>query len=144
MPSRPRVLIVFNQPVLPTNHPDFASESDVLESVDEVEKVLAPDEFEVSRLGYARDPRVLLNELDRCRPDVVFNLFEGEADRTATEVYHAGLLEWSRIPFTGSASAALAVGRDKVRTKYLLHGAGLRSAAFAVWDRPGSMAWPHG
>jgi D-alanine-D-alanine ligase len=142
--SRPRVLIVFNQPVLPADHPDFASESDVLESVDEVEKVLTPDEFEVKRLGYARDPRILLNELERCKPDVVFNLFEGEADRTATEVYHAALLEWTRVPFTGSASAALAIGRDKVRTKYLLQGAGLRSAAFAVWDRPSSMAWPHG
>src|SRR5687767_5990343 len=99
LPKRPtRVLVVYNDPVLPPDHPDRASETDVLETVEEVEKVLPPDQFAVARLGYARDPRALLSKLRAFRPHVVCNLFEGEADRTETEVYHAGLLEWAAVP----------------------------------------------
>src|SRR5215210_2181268 len=129
---RPRVLIVYNEPVLPPDHPDYASENDIHETVGEVAKVLSADEFEVERLGYARDPRALLDKLRAWGPDVVFNLFEGEADRTETEVYHAAVLEWASVPFTGSPAFALAVGRDKVRAKHLFRGAGLTTAAFQV------------
>jgi len=137
------VLIVYNQPVLSAGHPDAAQELDVLETVVEVEKVLPGEDFEVARFGYARDPRLLLDRLAEWRPDVVFNLFEGEADRTATEFYHAAVLEWARVPFTGSPAAALALARDKVRTKYLLRGGGLLTAPFLVLDEPREFDWPH-
>jgi D-alanine-D-alanine ligase len=140
----PRVLIAYNEPVLPPDHPDFASENDVLETVAEVAKVLPPAEFEVERLGYARDPRVLLDKLREWKPRVVFNLFEGEADRTETEVYHAVALEWAGVPFTGSPAFALALGRDKVRAKHLFRGAGLTTAAFQVVEAPDPPPWPHG
>lgn len=147
MPARPhrppRVLIVYNQPVLPPDHPDFLSENDILETVEEVAKVLPTDQFEVDRLGYARDPRVLIDKVRAWHPDVVFNLFEGEADRTETEVYHAALLEWAGVPFTGSPSFALALGRDKVRTKHLFRGAGRATAAFQVVEAKGAPPWPH-
>jgi D-alanine-D-alanine ligase len=145
LPQRPpRVLIVYNEPVLPPDHPDYASESDIHETVEEVAKVLPPDRFEVERLGYARDPRVLLDRLRAWRPDVVFNLFEGEADRTETEVYHAAVLEWAGVSFTGSPAFALALGRDKVRAKHLFRGAGLATAAFQMAESPGPPPWPHG
>jgi D-alanine-D-alanine ligase len=139
--SMPRVLIVYNEPVLPPDHPESGSESDVLETVMEVEKALPSDSYVVERFGYARRPQALLAKLEEWKPDVVFNLFEGEADRTATEVYHTGLLEWLRAPFTGSSAATLALGRDKIRTKYLLLGAGLPTAAFRMVDAPG-VEWP--
>src|SRR5262245_23588873 len=141
--SRPRVLIVYNQPVLAVGHPDAAQETDVLETVAEVQKALLPDAFEVAQFGYARDPRLLIDRLADWRPDVVFNLFEGEADRSATEFYHASILEWARVPFTGSPAAALAFARDKVRTKYLLRGAGLLTAPFLVVDEPRHLDWPY-
>jgi len=145
VPERPpRVLIAYNQPVLPPDHPDAASELDVLETVAEVEKILPAEEFEVARLGYARHPRDLLRKLRAWKPEVVFNLFEGEADRTETEAANAALLEWLGAPFTGSGSAAIALGRDKVRTKFLFQGAGLPTAPFRVIDRPPAGHWPHG
>ena len=143
MPKRlPRVLIVYNQPVLPPDHPDAPSEHDILETVDEVARVLPAAEFDVARLGYARDPRPLIRKVRGWKPDAVFNLFEGEADRTATEVYHAAVLEWLGASFTGCPAAALALGRDKVRTKYLLQGAGLPTAAFRVVEEAGGAEWP--
>ena len=40
------------------------------------------------------------------KPDVVFNLFEGNLDNSETECYVTGLLEWAGVAFTGSPHAA--------------------------------------
>lgn len=141
--SLPRVLIVFNKPVLPAGHPEAYSEADVLETVEEVENVLPSSDFVVERFSYARRPQQLLNKIEQWKPNLVFNLFEGEADRIATEVYHAGLLEWMCLRFTGAPAAALALGRDKIRTKYLLQGAGVSTAPFQVVEGTPVAAWAH-
>ncbi len=65
---------------------------------------------------------------------MVFNLFEGTADRGDTEAYVAGLLEWLRVPFTGSPSQAAYLARRKHLTKMLFQGAGLPTAPFVVVD----------
>jgi D-alanine-D-alanine ligase len=141
--SKPRVLVLYNQPILPRDHPDYLSEIDVVETVGEVEKVLSPDLYLTERFGYARDPRLLLDTLAEWKPDAVFNLFEGEADRSETEIYNAALLEWAGIPFTGAGSFGQSVGRDKIRTKLLLRGAGVPTPPFVVVDRPPADPWPH-
>lgn len=138
-----RVLIAFNAPVLPKNHPDYASEADILETADEMEKILRELEYTVDTIGYARTPIPLLHKIDEFRPEVILNLFEGEADRTVTEISNAAMLEWVNIPFTGSPSWAIALGRDKVRTKHLLQSAGLPTAAFMMVDRLPMSPWPH-
>jgi D-alanine-D-alanine ligase len=142
--SLPRVLILSNEPVLPLDHPDRLSEIDVIETVDEVQKVLPPELYVTERLAYARDPRRLLTKLAEWKPDVIFNLFEGEADRTETEIYNAAILEWSGVPFTGAGSYAQALGRDKIRTKYLLHGAGVPTPQFRMIEQWPAGDWPFG
>lgn len=140
---KPRVLILFNQPVLAPDHPDYASEVDVVDTVVEVEKAFPPDEYVVEQFAYARDPRLLIDKLAAWKPDAVFNLFEGEADRGETEIYNSAVLEWAGVPFTGAGSFGQAVARDKIRTKYLLRGAGIPNPPFVVVDRPPAAPWPH-
>jgi D-alanine-D-alanine ligase len=139
----PRILVLYNLPVLPPDHPDYASEFDVIETVMEIEKVFPADQYVCERFGYAREPRDLLRRLDEWKPDAVFNLFEGEADRTETEIHNAGLLESFGVPFTGANTFGLALARDKIRTKYLLAGGGVRSAPFMVVERTPVADWPH-
>ncbi len=139
----PRVLLIYNEPVLPPDHPDAPSEIDVLDTVNSVEKILNDAGLPVRKLGFARDPGVLLKELRDHPADVVFNLFEGLATQTETEISVAALLEWLNIPFTGSPSFAIALGRDKVRTKLLLQGAGIPTAPFAVVDKLPIPHWAH-
>ena len=141
--SKPRVLLLYNQPVLPPDHPDWASEVDVVETLVEVESSLPPDRYETERFCYARDPRLLLDKLAAWKPDAIFNLFEGEADRSETEIYNAALLEWVGVPFTGAGSFGQAIARDKIRTKYLLRGAGVLNPPSQVVDRPPADPWPH-
>jgi D-alanine-D-alanine ligase len=51
-----------------------------------------------------------------------------------------GLLEFLRLPYTGSGVLGSAVGMDKLRTKRLLHGAGLPTARYAVLRDEASLA----
>jgi D-alanine-D-alanine ligase len=129
-----RVLILYNEPVLPEDHPDADSEHEIHYTVEHVEKALVEVGHDVRRLGVCRDPGELISSLRRKRPDVVFNLFEGLADQSETEAYAAGVLEWFGIPYTGSPFRTLCLGRNKHLTKHLLLGAGLPTPAFQVVD----------
>lgn len=140
----PSLLVLYNEPVLPANHPDALSEVDVLDTVADGVKVLRSAGFAVRRLGINFDPRPLLDELSAHRPDAVFNLFEGVATQTATEVSVAALLEWLNIPFTGCPSLSLALGRDKIRTKHLLKAAGLPTPDYMVIERLPVPIWNAG
>jgi D-alanine-D-alanine ligase len=82
--SDTRVLLLYNEPVLPLDHPDAESEHEILYTVEAVEQALAGAGFTARRLGVGRDPEVLISGLRSERPDVVFNLFEGLADDNGT------------------------------------------------------------
>jgi D-alanine-D-alanine ligase len=129
-----RVLVLYNEPILPSGHPDFESEQQVTFTVDVVRKNLTQAGYAVRQLGVSRDPQVLLEGLRDLRPDVIFNLFEGLPDQGATESFVAGILEWSGIPFTGSPFSTLALARCKHLCKYLFQAVGLPTPAFLVVD----------
>src|SRR5271170_387669 len=129
------VLILYNEPVLPRDHPDAQAEHEVLESVAFARRALVQAGFVVALQGAGNDPAALLRYLDECRPRVVFNLFEGTADNPGSEAVVAGLLEWLGIPFTGCPSPAMTLARNKHQAKLLFRGAGLSTAAFIVVDR---------
>src|SRR5437773_6567592 len=112
-----RILLLYNEPVLPTDHPDAASESDILETVEIVGRILRDAGFEVTRLGVGNNLQKLIDGLRELQPDAVFNLFEGLADRPFTESVAAGVMEWFNVPFTGSPSETLTLARDKQRSK---------------------------
>lgn len=140
----PSVLVLYNEPVLPADHPDANSEHDVLDTVADAFKILVAAGFQTTRLGISHDPQPLLDVLKRDRPDAVFNLFEGVATQTGTEVSAAALLEWLNVPFTGCPSSCLALGRDKVRTKYVLSAAGIPTPEFAVVEALPAPRWRRG
>lgn len=128
----PRVLVLYNEPTLPADHPDADSEHDILYTSDVITKVLQQANLPVTRLGVGEDPSVLLAGLREAAPDVVFNLYEGTAGWGNTEAFVSGLLEMLRLPFTGSPTQPLMLCRSKPLTKCLLAGAGLPTAPFFV------------
>ena len=129
-----RVLVLYNEPVLPAGHPDYESEQQVILTVDIVSKNLSQAGYAVRHLGVSTDPQVLLDGLRDLRPDVIFNLFEGLPDQGGTEAFVAGLLEWSGVPFTGSPFATLSLARCKHLCKFLFRGVGLPTPEFFVVD----------
>jgi D-alanine-D-alanine ligase len=141
-----RVQVLYNQPTLPESHPDAESEHEILYTAEAVQRALLGAGAVVDRLGVCRDPALLVAGVKKFRPDVVFNLFEGLADLYETEAFATGLLEWLRVPFTGSPFQTLCLARNKPLTKYLLQGAGLPTAAFQVIEDlpapPCALEWP--
>ena len=133
MPS-PRILVLYNEPILPLDHPDSAAEDDIGGTVNTVVRTLRGAGFRVAREGIGNDLSALAEGLLEHSPDAVFNLFEGLSDRPFTESVVAGMLEWLSVPFTGSPSDTLALARDKQRTKHLLQGAKLPTAPFFTVD----------
>jgi D-alanine-D-alanine ligase len=129
------VLVLYNAPTLPASHPDAEAERDVLGTVEHVARTLTQGCHRVTKLGIARDPSPLVEALKTDRPDVVFNLFEGTAERNQTEAYAIGLLEWFAVPYTGCPLTAAVLCRDKPLTKKLLLGAGLPTAGFFTVER---------
>ncbi|MCE9562571.1 MAG: hypothetical protein K8U57_11020 [Planctomycetes bacterium] len=142
--AKPPVLVLFNRPVLPPNHPEAGSEYDILDTVADTAKILRAAGFTVRELGVAHDPRVLLDELRDHPPLAVFNLFEGLATHPATEVSVAAMLEWLNVPFTGCPSSALTLGRDKVRVKHLLSAARISTPSYMVVEHGPIPSWRGG
>src|SRR4051794_22614237 len=146
MSRRERVLVVYNEPVLPPGHRDSESEREVLESADAVTNVLLAEGSAARPVGVRRDPADLIAAVRDAAPDAVFNLFEGSADHYVTEAYLAGLLDWLDVPFTGCPCPALLLAQNKHLTKRLLQQAGVPTAAFVLLDSlpdedPG-LTWP--
>lgn len=141
---QPSVLVLSNNPVLPADHPEAWSEHDILDTVADTVKVLTAAGFDVRQLAIDFDPRPLLDELRACRPDAVFNLFEGLPTQPGSEVAVAAMLEWLNVPFTGCPPLALALGRDKIRTKHLLAATGLPTPEYLVIDRTPISCWQGG
>jgi D-alanine-D-alanine ligase len=130
--NRERVLVLYNEPVLPEGHPDYVSEIEVLDNVEAVQAALLAAGFDVSTFGATSEPQHLLDGLALVRPDAVVNLFEGAADNNASELYAAGVLEWLGIPYTGCPFQTLVLARSKHLAKRLFVAEGLPTAPFFV------------
>lgn len=125
-----RVLLLYNTPILPADHPDVASELGVLESVAAMQEALSAVGYHVDRLGLGADLDFLLQRANGPdRPDVVVNFCEGFGGDPALEAHVAAVLELLRLPFTGATAETLWLTRDKARTKFLLAAAGLPAPA---------------
>ncbi len=126
------VLVLYNEPALSPDDPDYASEAGVLESVAAVNEALAEREHRARHLPVRSLPG-LLEDLKSCpKPDAVFNLFEGFAGVGRGEAVVAGLIELLGYPITGSGGKCLDLVRDKARTKWLLGGAGWPTPPFEL------------
>ena len=134
MPSS-HILVLYNLLTVPVDHPQAESEREVTDTADAVADTLAKAGYRVSRLAIGNDPRPLARALDEDRPDVVFNLFEGVAERGLTEAFCIGLLEWFGVAFTGCPLPAVVMAHDKPRAKLLFRAAGLPTPESQVIER---------
>ncbi len=75
-----------------------------------------------------------LRELFEVKPSLVFNL---AFSVTPAEPIFAGLLEVLGIPYTGSGAFAIALSRDKIRSRQLLQAEGIAVPPFVVLPRRG-------
>jgi D-alanine--D-alanine ligase len=75
-----------------------------------------------------------IDAIREIRPDVVFNALHGPGGEDGMV---QGILEWMKLPYTGSGVTACAVAMDKHITKKLLAAEGLPTPAWDTYDLSG-------
>lgn len=88
--------------------------------------------FEVIEIDPGATPGTgFVSELDRARPDVVFNALHG---RWGEDGCVQGILEWLRLPYTHSGVLASALAMDKSRAKDAFRTSGLPIVESVIAD----------
>jgi D-alanine-D-alanine ligase len=143
----PRVVVLYNAPVLPPDHPDALAEADVCAVAQSLAAAMGQHGLATELLEAAPPIDSLLARLRAAAPDVVFNLIEGFAGSGVGATLVTGLIELAGLPYTGCPSESLCWCLSKSHAKALLRGLGLPTAPFAVVE-PGEPApdwagpWP--
>ncbi|MGL4550581.1 MAG: D-alanine--D-alanine ligase family protein, partial [Gemmataceae bacterium] len=127
-----RITVLYNEPALPEDHPDYISEVEVIDNVEAVQEVLSQAGYDTTRLAVGNDAQALITGLREHAPDAVVNLFEGTADNNANEMYAAGILEWLGVSYTGCPFHTIVLARSKHQAKRLFQAAGIPTAPFLV------------
>jgi D-alanine-D-alanine ligase len=100
-------------------------EQDVLVQVEAVRKSLLELGHEISILTMTLDLHKAEADLERTKPDLVFNLVESLAGTGRFIHFAPALLEHLSIPFTGSGSESLYITTGKILSKERLRCAGI-------------------
>lgn len=120
---KPKVAVVMGGP---------SSEREVsIASGTGVMRALATLGYEAKSLDF--DAR-FVDALREIRPDVVFNALHGPGGEDGTL---QGILEWLKMPYTGSGVTACALAMDKHLAKKLLAAEGLPTPAWDAFDLAG-------
>jgi D-alanine-D-alanine ligase len=127
-----RVGLAYN--IKPADHPpdlpaDAFEEYDSEATVIHLCKALASLGHEVTRLGAGPG---IIDALRECRPDIVFNIAEGEGGR-CREAHVPALLEMLGIPYLGSDPLTLCVTLDKAVAKRLVFSEGFPTPRFCTF-----------
>lgn len=108
--------------------------------IGQLESALRIAGHDAHKLAYGDRIESLVNELVSSKPDLVFNLAESFAGRSALESSVAGLLNLLDLRYTGSSPAGLLLAGDKTLAKKMFAFHGLPSPKFATMYR-GAIDW---
>ena len=145
---RPRikVAVVYNEPEPEmytkvsgeeNKDPEFKTYFEVdkttpMEEFDYIAKKLENVGFLAYTLNIRDNLKLMLDHLEKEKPDVIFNFIEIYKDNSRLEMNIAGLYELLGIPYTGAPALALANCQNKIFAKRLLSSGGIRIPRFYI------------
>jgi len=121
-------------------HTKDAIEPPVDPVLDNIQQALESEDHQVRRLVVDDSVEPLVTSLTSDKPDIVFNLCESFAGKSALESNVAALLNLLGLRYTGSSPAGLIMAGDKTLTKKVLSFHGILTARFATVFR-GMVDW---
>lgn len=121
-------------------HTKDALEPPVDPVLDDIEGALKANDHDCVRVVVDDKIQPVMESLAREEPDIVFNLAESFAGRSALESNVAALLNLLGHRYTGSSPAGLMLAGDKTLTKKVLTFHGILTARFATVFR-GAVDW---
>jgi len=111
-----------------SNIPDAEAEFDDMDTIRAIQGALETADFAVSLFEASEDLPV---RLIQDRPDFVFNIAEGMNGR-GREAQVPAILNYLRIPFSGSDETTMAVAMDKALTKRLAVSHGISTPEYKL------------
>ena len=128
-PGKLRAGITYNiKRNIPSVLPDAEAEFDDMETIKAIKGALEGTGFCVELYEAAEE---LPAKLFKVKPDIVFNVAEGMTGR-GREAQVPAILNFLRIPFTGSDETAMSIAMDKALCKRLVASCGIRTPDYAV------------
>jgi D-alanine-D-alanine ligase len=125
--------LVHNIPCTEKSCGTGVSSADVLKQIDVAERTLKSLGYNTRRIPFTRNIEALCTVLRKDKIDMVFNFCE-TVDEDAHRAGHpAALFELLNIPFSGSPSMAIMMTTDKIITKRLLKGRGIRTPDYLLY-----------
>lgn len=137
VPSGLRVGVLFNSPVRPSKgeEVDYVADAEVVEEVEAVEEAL--DKLGLKHQHFALEDEFegIITALKKYGTDVVINLCEAAFGESHLEMAVPSLLEFFRIPYTGSPPLAIGLCQNKGLTKNILRDKGIPTPESRVLNR---------
>jgi len=144
--SKIKVAVVYNEPepdmYIKTNdeevkQPEFKTYFEVdkttpMEEFEYIAKKLENVGFNAYTLNIRDSLELMLNNLRKEKPDVIFNFVEIYKENSRLEMNIAGLYELLGIPYTGAPALSLANCQNKILAKRLLSSGGIRIPHFYI------------
>jgi len=141
-----KVAVVYNEPepemyiktgAEEDKEPEFKTYFEVdkttpMEEFDYIAKKLENVGFLTYTLNIKDNLELMLNNLKREKPDVIFNFVEIYKENSRLEMNIVGLYELLGIPYTGAPAMALANCQNKILAKRLLRTGGIRIPRFYI------------
>ncbi|MFA3782288.1 ATP-grasp domain-containing protein [Melioribacteraceae bacterium 4301-Me] len=108
------------------------TQSDPIQEFESIAKALRREGYDAYILNILDNLSILLKDIEKNQPDVIFNLVEIYKDKPSMEASFTGVLELLKIPYTGAPPQALANCQSKVLTKRILSSVGIRTPKYKV------------
>ncbi len=145
-----KVLIAYNEPNPELYKKPAVNNSEKLDFVPyfEVDNLTPIEEYEIlvkklNKVGiesYTLNIRdniqTLLKDLNKNKPDVLFNFIEIYKENSRLEMNIVGLFELLKIPYTGAPPLALANCQNKILAKRILTNSNIQTPRFMVFRKP--------
>ncbi len=113
--------------------PVFGLESlNPISEYEDMAKSLQKAGYEAYTLNIIDSLQLLIKDLEKSKPDVVFNLVEIFKDQPRLEMSFTGILELLNITYTGAPPMALGTCQNKTLTKRILGTLGIRTPRYKI------------
>ncbi len=139
-----KVAVVFNEVVTHTykneekrKNLDFTpyfeiEDTNPLHEYEKIVNSLKKSGYDAYLLNIKDNLNLFLEDLNRNKPDVIFNLVELYKDQPKLEMNFTGLLELLNVAYTGAPPITLGTCQNKVLTKQILKSIRIRTPRFRI------------
>lgn len=108
------------------------SNADPISEYETIADALKKSGYEAYTLNIMDNIQLFLKDLDKNKPDVIFNFVEIYKDQPRLEMTFTGLLELLGVPYTGAPPLALGTCQNKTNTKRILSAIGIRTPRYKI------------